>query len=92
LHQTTETKEALNAVCITVSGINLRWLTDRPDLNPIEQMWWMRNGSVNREQCNTPEELSFQVQAALAAITMDSVNEMVGSSSTCLCDVLVLKG
>jgi hypothetical protein len=55
-------------------------------------MWWMGNDSINREQCTTPEELSFQAQAALAASTMDSVNGMVGSSSTCRCDVLVLKG
>jgi hypothetical protein len=28
------------------------------DLNPIEQMWVMGKGPINREQCNTPEELS----------------------------------
>jgi hypothetical protein len=53
-----------------VSDANLHWPTNSPGLNPIKQMWWMGKGSINREQCNTPEELSIQVEAALAAITM----------------------
>jgi hypothetical protein len=66
-HQANETKEAHNAVCITVtlSGANLHWPANSPDLNPIEQMSGMGKGSINREQCNTPEELSVQAQAAL---------------------------
>jgi hypothetical protein len=55
-------------------------------------MWWMGKGSINRERCTTPEELSIQAQATLAIITMDSVNGMTGSSSTCLCAILALKG
>jgi hypothetical protein len=56
----------------------------RPDLNPIEQMWEMGKGSINREQCNTPEELSVQAQTASDAVSVDSVNEMAESSSTLL--------
>jgi hypothetical protein len=52
----------------------------------------MGNGSINREQWNTAEELSIQAQAALSAISMESVNGMVESSSTDLWTVLALKG
>jgi hypothetical protein len=55
-------------------------------------MWGMGKGSINRKQCNTPEELSVQAQAALAAITMSFVNGMLVSSSTRRCAVLVLSG
>jgi hypothetical protein len=55
-------------------------------------MWWMVKGSINREQCNTPEELSVQAQAAEAAITMSSVNGMVVSCSIRLTADLVLRG
>jgi hypothetical protein len=52
----------------------------------------MGKGLINREQCNTAEEFSVQAHAAWAAITMESVNGMVGSYSTHLCAVLVLRG
>jgi hypothetical protein len=78
-HQAKETKEALNAGSVTVSGSNLHWPANSPDINPIEQMWAMGKASKNREQCNTREELSVQAQAGLAAISMESVNAMVGS-------------
>jgi hypothetical protein len=51
----------------------------------------MGKGAINREQCSTPDELSVQTQAALAAITMSSVNGMVGSYSTRPCAVLVVR-
>jgi hypothetical protein len=93
LHRAAEgAKEALNAICVTVSGANLCWPANSAHLNPIAQMWWMGKGSINREQCNTPEELSVEAQTALAAISMESVNGMVESSSTRLCAVLALKG
>jgi hypothetical protein len=89
-------KEALNAACVTVimtvSGANLHWPANSTDLNPIEQMWWMGKGSINREQCNTPEELSVQAPAALAAITISSINGIVESYSTGFCAVLILRG
>jgi hypothetical protein len=34
------------------------------DLNPIEQMWVMGKKPINREQCNTPEELCVQAPVA----------------------------
>jgi hypothetical protein len=34
-------KEALNAVCVTVSGANLHWETNILDFSPFEQMWVM---------------------------------------------------
>jgi hypothetical protein len=55
-------------------------------------MWGMGKGSINREQCNTPEELSVQAQTASDAVSVDSVNEMAESSSTHLCAILVLNG
>jgi hypothetical protein len=55
-------------------------------------MWWIGKGSINREQCNTPEELSVEAQAALAAITMESVSGMVESYSIRLCAVVALSG
>jgi hypothetical protein len=45
-------------------------------------MWWMGKDSINREQCNTSKELSIQAQAALTAISMESVNGMAESYST----------
>jgi hypothetical protein len=51
----------------------------------------MGNGSINREQCNTAKELSAQVRAVLAVITIESVNNMVESYSIRLCAVLALK-
>jgi hypothetical protein len=75
-----------------VSDTNLHWPANNPDLNPIEQMWGMGKGSINREQCNTPEELSVQEQAALVAISMEFVNGMVGSYSIRPCALLVLRG
>jgi hypothetical protein len=80
-HRAKETKEALNAVWVTVSGANLHWPANGPDLTPIEQMSWMGKGSIHREQCNTPEELSVQSQTPLAAISMDCVNRIIESSS-----------
>jgi hypothetical protein len=91
-HQARETKEALNAVCVTASGANLHSPTNSTHLNPIEHVWWMGKRSISREQCNTPEELPVQAQAALAAITMESVNGIAESYSTRLCAVLVLIG
>jgi hypothetical protein len=55
-------------------------------------MWGMGKCSINREQCNTPEELSVQAQAALAAITMNSINGMIENYSTLLCAILALRG
>jgi hypothetical protein len=52
----------------------------------------MGKGSINSEQCNTPEEFSVQAKAALAAIPISSVNGMVESSSAHLCAVLALNG
>jgi hypothetical protein len=95
LHSTGQRSErSTQAVCVTVtlSGANLYWPANSADLNPIEQMWWIGKGSINREQCNTPEELSVQAQAALAVITISSVNGMVESYSTRFCAVLVLRG
>jgi transposase len=51
--------------------LNLHLPTNSSDFNPIEQLWWMRKCSINREQCNTSEELSVQAEAALAVITME---------------------
>jgi hypothetical protein len=74
-HRAKGMKDAHNAVCVTVtvSSANLHWPANSPDLNALEQVGWMGKGSINREQCNTPEELSVQAQAALFAITMSSV-------------------
>jgi hypothetical protein len=52
----------------------------------------MGKGSINREECNTPDELSVQAQAAWAANTIESVNGLVRSYSTSLCAILVLRG
>jgi hypothetical protein len=38
LHQAMETKEALNRVCVMVSGVTLQWPVSRPDIKRIEQM------------------------------------------------------
>jgi hypothetical protein len=88
LHRTKETKEALNAVC----SADLHSPANSADLTPIEQMWWTGKDSINREQCNTPEELSVQAEAALTAITMESLNGMVESYSTRLRVILALSG
>jgi transposase len=53
------------------SPLNLHLPTNSSDFNPIEQLWWMRMGSINREQCNTSEELSVEAEAASAVITME---------------------
>jgi transposase len=93
LHRAAErARKALSAVWITVSSANLYWPANSADLNPIEQMWWMRKGSINREQCNTPEELSVEAQTPVAAISMESVNGMIESYSTRLCAILALRG
>jgi hypothetical protein len=92
LHRAKEMKEALNAVCVTISGANLHWPVNSTDRTLIEQMWWMGKGSINREYCNTPEELSVHAQVVLAAITIWSVNGLVGSSSNRLCIVFALSG
>jgi hypothetical protein len=42
----------------------------------------MVKNSIGRKQWNTPEELSVQTPAALAAITMKSINGTVWSHST----------
>jgi hypothetical protein len=76
-HRAQETKAALTGICVAASGVDLHWPANSTDFNPIEQMWRMGKGLIRREQCNTPEERSVQAQAALAAITMSSVNEMV---------------
>jgi hypothetical protein len=55
-------------------------------------MWRMGKGSINREQCSTPEELSVQAKAALTAIPISFVNGMVESSSALLWAVLALSG
>jgi hypothetical protein len=52
----------------------------------------MGNGSINHEQCNIREELSVQVQAALAAITMEFIDGMAESYSTRLCVDLIRRG
>jgi hypothetical protein len=49
-------------------------------------------GSINREQSNTPDELSVQAQAAWSAIRKEFVNGMVESSSTRLCAAFALRG
>jgi hypothetical protein len=56
-----ETKETLNAPCVTVSGANLHSL--------IEQVWPMVKVSIEREQCKTPKQVTVQAQGALAAIS-----------------------
>jgi hypothetical protein len=84
-------KEALDAVCITVSSADLHWPANSPNLNPIEQMWGMGKGTINREQCNTPEELSVQAQASREPITMSSINGIVESYSTPFCAILALR-
>jgi hypothetical protein len=85
-------EEALNAVCVTVCGIFLHWSANAPDLNPNEQIWRMAKGSINRKQCNSPKELSVQAQAILAAISIESTNEMVWSYSTRMCTFLAQRG
>jgi hypothetical protein len=92
LHRAKETREALNEVCVTVSGADLHSAANRSDLNPIEQRGGRGRRSINREECNTSEKFSVQAQAALNAISMESVNGMVENYSTCLCAVLVLRG
>jgi thiamine phosphate synthase YjbQ (UPF0047 family) len=90
-HRIKGTKEPLNVVCVTVSGASLHWPANGADLNPIEQMCLMGKCSISRKQRNTREELSDQAQAALAAITMSSVNGMVENYSTHLTAILVLR-
>jgi hypothetical protein len=45
------------SLCHSIQG-DLRTLT------PIEKMWGIGKCSINSKQCNTPEELSVQVQGA----------------------------
>jgi hypothetical protein len=35
-------------------------------------MWGMGKGLINREECNTSQELSVQAEAALIAITIEA--------------------
>jgi hypothetical protein len=55
-------------------------------------MWGIGKSSVNREQCNAPEDLLLQAKAAWTNITMLFVNGRVESHFTGLCTVLLLRG
>jgi hypothetical protein len=83
LHRAKERKEALIVIFATVSGP-----CNRLGLNVSEQLYGMRKGAINREECSTPEELSFEADPALGPITISSVNWMVESYSTRLCVIL----
>jgi hypothetical protein len=46
------TKEAFNAVRVTVCSICLHLTMNNSGFNRIEQIWWMGKGSINREHDN----------------------------------------
>jgi hypothetical protein len=49
----------------------------RSEIHPMEEIGGMANGSINCEQCDTPEELSGRAQAFRMSIPMNSAHVIV---------------
>jgi hypothetical protein len=63
-HRARVTKAWLNERCRNVTGGELAWPANSPDLNPIEQMWAIVKQGIDPEGVSTREELFTRAQRA----------------------------
>jgi hypothetical protein len=91
-HRARLTKEWLNQRCLNLTGGELTWPANSPDLNPIEQLWAILKQSINRDVCTTAAELFTQAQQAWDAISIEVINSLIDSFPTRLRAVQALKG
>lgn len=57
----------------------LKWPSQSPDLNPIENLWAILNHRVRKRQCNNEAELLAVLQTGWAELPVDLLDKLVAS-------------
>ena len=70
----------------------LQWLAQCPDLNPIEHLWEVLFGKVERSKPDSLEALWQLLHAAWQAIPVDTVQNLVHSMPRRCAAVIAAKG
>lgn len=90
-HRARKTRAFLADQCFTLST-DLMWPAHSPDLNVIENLWGLLKNRITGSNCQTTNDLWLQAQAAWDEITIDKVNNLIGSFTNRLRTVEALDG